>query len=275
MSRYLQSLLWLCSLMVAGCTPLAHADTVSLRLYVLDCGRAELADAGALSDTGELAGQPRTLVDPCFLIQHPAGWLLWDAGLAPDTASQPGLTVHAGVPLGTQLARLGLTVDAITYVAFSHMHFDHVGNAKLFARATWLLNRAELAWAEHEPAHVSMVASLFDGYRHAHTQLFEGDYDVFGDGRVRIISAPGHTPGSGVLWVNLPKTGPVLLSGDLYVARESRRFGYVPSVNADRADTLASMARIERILKRTHARLVIQHDPHDHAELPHLPDSWQ
>jgi glyoxylase-like metal-dependent hydrolase (beta-lactamase superfamily II) len=78
-----------------------------------------------------------------------------------------------------------------------------------------------------------------------------------------------------VLWVDLPKTGPVLLSGDLYVARESRRFGYVPSVNADRADTLASMARVERLLKRTHARLVIQHDPRDYAELPHLPDSWQ
>ena len=266
---------WLWVWAFAGCTPLAHANPAPLRLYVLECGWAELADAGALSDTGELAGQARTLVDPCFLIQHPGGWLLWDAGLAPDSANQPGLTLHVNTPLAAQLARLGLTADAITYVAFSHMHFDHVGNANLFTRATWLLNRAELAWAKHEPAHVSMVAGLFDGYRRAHTLLFDGDYDVFGDGRVRILSAPGHTPGSAVLWLDLFETGPVLLSGDLYVARESRRYGYVPSVNANRADTLASMARIERILKRTHARLVIQHDPRDHAELPRLPDSWQ
>ena len=32
------------------------------------------------------------------------------------------------------------------------------------------------------------------------------------------------------------------------------------------------MARIERILKRTHARLIIQHDPRDYAALPRLPN---
>lgn len=120
---------------------------------------------------------------------------------------------------------------------------------------------------------MSVVPALFADYHHVHTNMFEGDYDVFGDGRVRILSAPGHTPGSAVLWLDLARTGPVMLSGDLYVGRESRRFGYVPSVNADRADTLASVARIERILKRTHARLIIQHDPHDYAALPKLPNS--
>lgn len=120
---------WLCLCYLASLSLPARAEDSELRLYVLDCGSAELADAGLASDTGELDRQPRTLVDPCFLIHHPKGWLLWDAGLAPDTPSTPGFTVHAPRSLTAQLAQLGLTPDDIDVLAFSHMHFDHVGNA--------------------------------------------------------------------------------------------------------------------------------------------------
>ena len=46
--------------------------------------------------------------------------------------------------------------------------------------------------------------------------LLDGDYDVFGDGTVVIIATPGHTPGHQSLFVNLAKSGPIVLSGDLY-----------------------------------------------------------
>jgi N-acyl homoserine lactone hydrolase len=158
-------------------------------------------------------------------------------------------------------------------VAFSHLHFDHAGNAALFRHATWILNRKELAWAEQQPTPVSTVPALFSAYRSAKTRLIDGDCDVFGDGRVRILSTPGHTPGSAVLLVALPEGGSVLLTGDLYLTREGRRQQHVSLVNADRADTLASMARFERIARRTHARVVIQHDPLDYAALPKPPQS--
>jgi N-acyl homoserine lactone hydrolase len=41
--------------------------------------------------------------------------------------------------------------------------------------------------------------------------------------------------------------------------------------NTDRADTLASMSRIETILKNTHGRLIVQHDPTDFQALPQPP----
>lgn len=47
-------------------------------------------------------------------------------------------------------------------------------------------------------------------------RVIDGDHDVFGDGGVRLILTPGHTPGHQVPFVQLPKTGPVILSGDLY-----------------------------------------------------------
>jgi glyoxylase-like metal-dependent hydrolase (beta-lactamase superfamily II) len=116
-----------------------------------------------------------------------------------------------------------------------------------------------------------MQPQLFAGYRQARVRRIDGDYDVFGDGRVRIVRAPGHTPGSAVLWVGLA-SGPVVLSGDLWVSRRSRAERWVPRVNADRAATLSSMARIERLARRTHARVIVQHDPEDYAALPKLPE---
>lgn len=257
--------------LLATAGPAAAAPPDELRLYVLDCGRATFADAALTSDVGNRDGQPIDLADPCFVIRHPRGWLVWDTGLAPDQPSAPGVHIVPGPPLAAQLRAIGADPAAITYVAFSHLHFDHTGNAALFPRATWILDRDELAWAEHEPAHVSMVPRLFQAYRSTATRMIEGDLDVFGDGRVRILRTPGHTPGSAVLWVDLHATGPVILSGDLFLSREGRRDGDVPAVNASRGATLASIDRVERIARRTHARIVVQHDPRDYAALPHAP----
>ena len=41
----------------------------------------------------------------------------------------------------------------------------------------------------------------------------DDEHDVFGDGAVIIKSAPGHTPGHQVLYLTLPRTGGVVLSG--------------------------------------------------------------
>ena len=39
---------------------------------------------------------------------------------------------------------------------------------------------------------------------------------MFGDGSVVIVSTPANTPGHESLFVNLPKTGPVFIGGDIY-----------------------------------------------------------
>jgi N-acyl homoserine lactone hydrolase len=94
---------------------------------------------------------------------------------------------------------------------------------------------------------------------------------VFGDGSVRILRAPGHTPGHAVLAVKLKKSGVVILSGDLYHLEANRKFKRMPVFNTERADTLASMDRVERIVKNTKARFIVQHDVKDVAALPKLP----
>jgi N-acyl homoserine lactone hydrolase len=97
------------------------------------------------------------------------------------------------------------------------------------------------------------MRSTFSEYPRVQKKLLNGDYDVFGDGLVRILSTPGHTPGHQVLLVKLPSKGYVILTGDLYHLRQSRDERLVPVFNTSRAETLASIDRVERLAKNLKA----------------------
>jgi glyoxylase-like metal-dependent hydrolase (beta-lactamase superfamily II) len=99
-----------------------------------------------------------------------------------------------------------------------------------------------------------------------------GDVDIFHDGRVVMLAMPGHTPGHSALLVRLA-SGPVLLSGDQYHFTEAVRNRGVPAFNTDRADTLASHDRFDRIADNLKAKVVIQHEPADIAKLPAFPQA--
>jgi glyoxylase-like metal-dependent hydrolase (beta-lactamase superfamily II) len=254
------------------------ARVPDLRLYVLDCGHATFKDMGGFSDTGEYDGKAGEIAVPCFLIRHPKGDLLWDAGLGdhynyPKEGSDAAPGVHVTVPvtLLAQLRSLDLAPKNINFIAFSHLHWDHTGNANDFPDSVWIMNKMELAAALTLPPPGGVLPETWNVYKSAKNETIEGDYDVFGDGTVMILRAPGHTPGSQVLKLKLKKSGVVILSGDLYHLRTNRIFKRVPVFNADRADTLASMNRIEAIIKNTHARLIVQHDPRDFQALPKPP----
>jgi glyoxylase-like metal-dependent hydrolase (beta-lactamase superfamily II) len=264
----------------------AAADAVeaisSVRLYAFDCGSMDFKDMSFFSDTGEYDGKSASLVDPCFLIRHPKGMLLWDTGLGDalvgrrDAANDAGVSIRVSVRLLDQLRSIGIAPSNVTYVAFSHLHLDHTGNANAFTASTWILNRAELDWALGATTPPVVDLKSFGEYKTVSTRMISGDYDVFHDGTVRILQAPGHTPGHQVLLLKLAKSGAVLLSGDLYHQRSDRpRTGgsaaRIMSVNTSRAESLASIDRIETIIKNTHARLVIQHDPEDFKSLPVSP----
>ncbi|MET0390764.1 MAG: N-acyl homoserine lactonase family protein [Polyangiales bacterium] len=271
---------------LTGFSWLATTETVSaddtapasVQLYALDCGRFEIDDMSAFSDAGEYDGRSGSLVNPCFLVRHPKGDLLWDLGLPESAAAnggeaQPGTRVFYDTPLATQLEQVGLTPADIEFIAFSHMHFDHTGGANAFTASTWLLNQRELAWATlpETAASGAVDPSSFSGYATAPTQIIDGDFDVFGDGSVRILRAPGHTPGHQLLLVTLPRDGKYLLGGDLYHTKENQRELRVPQFNVSRADTLASFDRAIRLVRAKKARFIVQHSPEDFATLPKFP----
>jgi len=237
--------------------PAAHA---SPRLYVLDCGSIQFPDVAAFGLTNEETSV-RELVVPCYLVDHPEGTLLWDAGLPASLAgnSNPvpmpggsGGTVVYERSLEAQLKDLGFAPQDIDKVAFSHMHFDHTGSANLFTNSQMLIQQTEFtaAFEEAEKFEGVFVPELYSDMADARRRILNGDHDVFGDGSVQIISAPGHTPGHQVLQLMLSNSGPLILSGDLYHFRFSRENRRTPTFNFNAEQTLQSMDKIEALVKK-------------------------
>jgi glyoxylase-like metal-dependent hydrolase (beta-lactamase superfamily II) len=101
------------------------------------------------------------------------------------------------------------------------------------------------------------------------------EHDVFGDGTVILKQAHGHTPGHQVLYVKLPKTGGVVLSGDLYHYRQERTMDRYPTFEFSESQTRAARASLDLFLKRTGAALWIQHDLTAHATLKKAPEFYE
>lgn len=280
----MRHLTMLAVLFAAGCADSADenagaAGAADIRLYAFDCGRIEMLDLSMFSREGAYDGRSNSAADMCFLIRHPDGDMMWDAGL-PDAlnAQEGGVTngaFHVSVPttLASQLEAVGVAPADIDYFSVSHSHFDHVGNAGMFVGATFLVDSDERAHmfrdeARADPQTFPMVAPL----ETAETIEFDGDHDVFGDSSVTIIATPGHTPGHTALLVNLKNAGPVLLTGDLYHLEEAREKRTVPVFNTDADETLRSMERFEALAAEKNARVVIQHSLDDMNALPRAPE---
>jgi glyoxylase-like metal-dependent hydrolase (beta-lactamase superfamily II) len=104
-----------------------------------------------------------------------------------------------------------------------------------------------------------------------HLKLLEGDTDVFGDGSVTLVATPGHTPGSQSLLVHLRNSGFIILSGDVVHSEHNFEKNLVPSLNTDKATSIASMERIRQMMTTYKAKLFINHDKAQSDTLKLLP----
>jgi N-acyl homoserine lactone hydrolase len=255
----------------------------SLRLYAFDLGTLTLNNPATFSLTKEEIGGADTIkfVVVSYLIVHPKGTLIWDTGVAPDSQIEAG-TTRPGWPTKTlkaQLAEVGYSPSDITYLGFSHLHSDHTANGNEFASATWLVHQTErdAMFAPPPPdkqgkAGLAQTAT-YNLLKDAKTKILaEKDYDVFGDGKVVIMYAPGHTPGHQVLLLRLPKTGPLMLAGDLYHLPQERTLHRFPTFEFNKEQSAASREKIEAVIQKTHAQLWIEHDLPTFEKFKHAPD---
>ena len=260
----------------------ARTPAGSLRLYVLDCGTISAMDPALFGLKQSEVNREINFVTPCYLIVHPKGTLMWDVGQVPDQDIPDNGTevveqniLKAKRRLVPQLEALGFEPKDITYLAMSHYHADHTANANLFARSTWIVQQAEydIMFSEAKVG-IRMPDTYKDLKDAKRITLNNADYDVFGDGRVIIKTAPGHTPGHQMLFLKLKHFGPLLLAGDLYHVPEERTLDRVPTFDYDGAMTRATRKKVDEFLKQSGATMWIQHDPPTNAALKKAPQFY-
>jgi glyoxylase-like metal-dependent hydrolase (beta-lactamase superfamily II) len=245
---------------------------VAEKLYRLDCGHS-LANDESVWTPGENVGVSIEFSSTCWLIKHGSDWLLWDTGVPESALNDPRgwstlpklIVYHLDRSLTDQLAEIGMKPGDIGRVAISHTHGDHIGNMGLFPNSTIVMQRAEYNWIHSPDGPNDNVNQLMALARKLlgtpkNLQLIDGDTDVFGDGSVTLVSTPGHTPGHQSLLVHLRKSGFIILSGDVAHLEENFKENIVPSLNTSKAESIASMDRVRRMIATYKAKFFINHD---------------
>ena len=261
---------------------LAYADTTGTveRMYVFNCGESKTKDLSVWSP-GFNVGKAFEFSDHCYLIKHAKGLMLWDTGMSDSIAAMPdGLVAGGGIltlrvpkTLSSQLSEMGIAPADITHLAISHFHSDHCGNANLFTAATLYIQEAEYDAAfGPNAAKFNFVPANYEKLRASPVVKLNGDHDVFGDGSVVILATPGHTPGHQSLLVRLPKTGVVVLSGDMVHFEENWAYRRIPARNFNKEQSAQSMEKVAAVLAETHGQLWINHDKVQSAQVPKAPE---
>jgi N-acyl homoserine lactone hydrolase len=256
---------------------------VAQKLFRLDCGRS-LANDESVWTPGENVGRSIEFSSTCWLIKHGSEWLLWDTGVPEATLNDPRgwstlpklIIYHLDKSLTDQLAEIGLKPGDIGRVAISHTHGDHIGNVGLFPNATILMQRAEYSWIHSPNGPNDNVNQLMALARKLlgtpkNLQLIDGDTDVFGDGSVTLVFTPGHTPGHQSLLVHLKNSGFIILSGDVAHLEENFEKNIVPSLNTNKAESIASMEKVRQLIAIYKARFFVNHDKEQTDKLKLLP----
>jgi N-acyl homoserine lactone hydrolase len=215
---------------------------------------------------GEYAAGPRVQIPiACYLVRTSDTTILFDTGVAPRAV--PGLVRRDDLARFTEedllerrLAVLGLAPRDVDAVVLSHLHFDHAGGAALFPRSELIAQQDEYSYAHH-PA--GFFASFYyrknfdlPGYR---WRLLDGDTEVVPG--VTVLRTDGHTPGHQSLLVELPESGPVILTGDACYWREHLDAERVPGVVWNPTLAFHSIKRLKTLQRLLGAHVFPGHDP--------------
>jgi N-acyl homoserine lactone hydrolase len=155
----------------------------------------------------ELAAEGHPMPVYVHVIDHPDGRVLVDTGL---TARHPLVADldPRPIPLHTQA---GFDVAGIDIVVNTHLHFDHCGGNHLFAGRPTYVQRRELDDARGEDNYTIREWVDAPGVQYVPV---DGELELLPG--LRLVPAPGHTPGSQVVVVETGRR-PVVIAGDTAV----------------------------------------------------------
>jgi glyoxylase-like metal-dependent hydrolase (beta-lactamase superfamily II) len=217
------------------------------------------------------------LVHVAYLVRHPRGTFLVDAGLsrhARDDLARFGwfTRIAFGFDLRASLADALAAAGRprVDFVVLTHVHWDHTCGLTELPGVRVLTNADDRAYVQsfhgEEPTvvpshfHAAQLDTFaWDGPPY---ENFPSSHDLFGDQSVVLVPLPGHTPGATGVFVNGVRGRRLFFVGDAVWSRDGIR---IPShrpkplarrVDADRAAVSDTIWRLRHLQER-HPEIVI------------------
>jgi glyoxylase-like metal-dependent hydrolase (beta-lactamase superfamily II) len=220
-------------------------------------------------------------VVPAFLVEHPSlGPILVDTGFDKSVATNKAenlgrlgaaiynVKMKPEEAIPDQLRDRGVDPRDVRHVVMTHLHFDHASGVSQFPAATFVV--AALEWAE-----ATGRGATFKGFRKEHVDhdygwrtidwaasyveghaTFGRSVDLFGDGSIRLLHTPGHTPGHQSILLRLEGRS-LLLTGDAAYAIATIDGDLVPIFVDDMHDYRRSLAEIRNFRRQDPEAVVI------------------
>ena len=195
---------------------------MDVRIYPMNTGFVRL-DKGAYITGGKDYGTEVDIPAWAFYVTDGEQKILVDTGMCETEEADwhhPGSYQPQELRIDRQLQKLGVGVEEIDTVIFTHLHWDHCSNMGLFRNAAYWVHAKELAFAL-DP-HILYLKSYsskrlgktppFDG---AEFKTVEGEYE-FND-FITLFPTPGHCPGHQSVAVKTTK-GVHVIAGDAVFA---------------------------------------------------------
>ncbi|KAI0633720.1 beta-lactamase-like protein [Trametes polyzona] len=221
--------------------PAPAPDQAYCDVFALEGGFIQIPLAWVIDTAKE--GETNVLPVLAFLLRHSStgNRILFDLGIRKDIENLPtpyhdrinsdtlGFRTTVPADVADSLAKEpgGLAPADITHVCYSHLHYDHIGDSRPYTNATFIVGGAARPLVEHgwpKDPHSLFPQDLLPPGRTRWLDDYVGwpplgpfphALDLYGDGSIYVVDAPGHMPGHVNLLARTSADGAwIFLAGD-------------------------------------------------------------